>query len=117
MLSFQDVVRLVDGKILYQSPVTYTIQHLLTDSRQLSSPHSTLFFAIQGEHHNGHRYIEDLYRQGVRQFVVEEKACTPAFINTLKQLQEACVVRVVSSILALQAIAAAHRAQFRIPVI
>ena len=47
------------------------IDTLLTDSRSLSRPSSTIFFAIHTASNDGHRYIGQLYRQGVRAFVVD----------------------------------------------
>ena len=47
------------------------IRTLLTDSRELEDPEGTLFFAIRTKGNDGHRYIGDLYRRGVRNFVVE----------------------------------------------
>ena len=44
---------------------------LLTDSRSLCFPEETLFFALKTQRNDGHRYIRDLYRRGVRNFVVE----------------------------------------------
>ena len=43
---------------------------LLTDSRSLCFPEETLFFALKTTRNDGHRYIADLYRRGVRNFVV-----------------------------------------------
>ena len=43
---------------------------LLTDSRSLLYPSATIFFALLTKGNDGHRYIETLYRQGVRNFVV-----------------------------------------------
>ena len=43
---------------------------LLTDSRSLCFPEETLFFALKTQRNDGHRYIQDLYRRGVRNFVV-----------------------------------------------
>ncbi len=48
------------------------ISCLLTDSRNLVRPESTLFFALQTAGNDGHRYIPDLYGKGVRAFVVAE---------------------------------------------
>ena len=45
---------------------------LLTDSRSLSFADHTLFFAIKTSKGDGHRYIPQLYNQGVRAFVVSE---------------------------------------------
>ncbi len=49
---------------------TETITTLLTDSRELEEASGTLFFAIATTGNDGHRYIPDLYRRGVRNFVV-----------------------------------------------
>lgn len=48
-----------------------SIGWILTDSRSLCFPENTLFFAIRSERNDGHRYIAELYRRGVRSFVVE----------------------------------------------
>ena len=52
------------------SDPSFSISHLLTDSRSLTYPESTLFFAITTRSGDGHRYIDQLYRSGVRAFVV-----------------------------------------------
>ncbi len=49
-----------------------TITSLLTDSRSLLEPDSTLFFALRTPSGDGHRYISQLYLRGVRNFVVEQ---------------------------------------------
>ena len=41
------------------------ILRLLTDSRSLSFPDETLFFAIVTRHGDGHNYVDELYRRGV----------------------------------------------------
>ena len=46
------------------------IKHLLTDSRNLREPESTLFFALSGNGRSGCDYINELYDKGVRNFVV-----------------------------------------------
>ena len=48
------------------------IHWLLTDSRSLSFPSGTLFFALKTSRNDGHRYIAELYRQNLRYFVVSE---------------------------------------------
>ena len=50
-----------------------TIDWLLTDSRSLSFPEETLFFALTTKRNSGARYIPDLYDRGVRNFVVTEE--------------------------------------------
>jgi Alr-MurF fusion protein len=91
--------------------------YLLTDSRQLLFPSQTLFFAIQGEHHDGHRFVGTLYERGVRQFVVEKKALNESFRQELKRWPDAQIWEVESSLQALQEMAKHHRSQYHIPVV
>ena len=50
-----------------------TIDWLLTDSRSLSFPEETLFFALTTKRNSGVRYIPELYDRGVRNFVITEE--------------------------------------------
>lgn len=85
------------------------ITSILFDSRQIVNAAETLFFALVGPHDDGHRYVEELYSKGVRAFVV----------NRLPegQMPEAVFIKVDDTLVALQALAAYHRAQFSYPVI
>ncbi len=90
----------------------------LTDSRQATGDlDDAVFFAIRGEHHDGHQFIGELYQKGVRQFVVETPALTPARRAELTNYADAQFTEVDSSLAHLQKLAAAHRRLFRIPVI
>ena len=55
-------------------PIISKATVLLTDSRFVSQPEQSIFFAIKGERHDGHVFIKELYKKGVREFVVEKKA-------------------------------------------
>ena len=88
-----------------------TITHLLTDSRTLSFPETSLFFAIKTNKNDGHNYIFDLYQAGVRNFVVSEE--WPEFAR----MKDANFLYVKNTITALQKLAAYHRKRFSIPVI
>ena len=60
-----------DGRLaMPESRVT----RLLTDSRSLTFPEETLFFAIRTKHGDGHNYIKALYNKGVRNFIVNDAA-------------------------------------------
>ena len=85
------------------------IDWLLTDSRSLCYPESTLFFAIKTDVGNGHLYIADLYQRGVRAFVVSEKV--------EGDFPEADFLFVQNTLFALQSLAAQHRSRFDIPII
>ena len=84
---------------------------LLTDSRSLTFPEETLFFALATERNDGHRYVFDLYRKGVCNFVVSR---IPEHAD---EMGEANFLVVPDTLQALQALAAAHRRRFKIPVI
>ena len=88
------------------------IRWLLTDSRSLCFPEETLFFALKTQRNDGHRYISDLYRRGVRHFVVEQ---VPEHIEIL--YPDADFLRVPSPLAALQRLAERHRDEFDIPII
>lgn len=89
---------------------------LLTDSRSLSFPEETLFFALKSECNDGHRYVTDLYRRGVRSFVVETLPDNYEQ-NAAKQWADANFLVVPSSLAALQRLAERHRDSFDIPII
>ena len=89
-----------------------TVGWLLTDSRSLCFPEQTLFFALTTKVGDGHRYIGELYRRGVRSFVVEQ---IPENYEAL--YPEANFLRVPSSLAALQRLAERHRDEFDIPVV
>ena len=98
-------------------PIQTNAQYLLNDSRQLSSPQRSIFFAIKGLHHDGHQFLDDLYRKGVREFVVERDALTPALIRELGRMKEAKIWQVEDCILTMQEVAKRHREQYDFPVI
>jgi alanine racemase len=98
-------------------PIQTNAHYLLNDSRQLSSPQRSIFFAIRGLHHDGHQFLDDLYRKGIREFVVESEALTPALIRELGRMKEAKFWQVSDSILAMQELAKRHREKFDFPVI
>ena len=85
---------------------------LLTDSRSLCFPEETLFFALHTKRNDGHRYIGDLYRRGVRCFVVE---VVPE--HHTEVYPDANFLKVTSSIAALQRLAERHRGEFNIPIV
>ena len=89
----------------------YTITALLTDSCSLTFPKRLCFSHWITERNDGHRYIKDLYRKGVRNFVVEHRVADEEL------MPEANFIIVKNTLDALQQLAAAHRKKFDIPVI
>ena len=100
----------ITGGTLFKSSPEHRINILLTDSRILSHAETSLFFAITGERHDGHRFIGELIGQGVRNFVVSEQP-DPKFTSQVN------FVLVADTLSALQKLAQHHRLRFNIPVI
>ena len=89
------------------------IEHLLTDSRSLMFPETSLFFAITTKRGDGHKYIPALYAAGVRKFCKSKKISAGA-----SQLYpDANFLQVSDSTAALQQLASFHRNRYDIPVI
>ncbi|MEQ9441983.1 MAG: bifunctional UDP-N-acetylmuramoyl-tripeptide:D-alanyl-D-alanine ligase/alanine racemase [Cyclobacteriaceae bacterium] len=109
MIKFSEIAKLVEGKPIQIPQPQLVMQHLLTDSRGGIQNEAALFFAIRGERHDGHQYVEALFEQGVRQFVLEQ-------VPTV-ELAGANVLLVRNSVRALQQLVAHHRQQFTIPVV
>src|SRR5688572_13318654 len=86
------------------------INQLLLDSRKVSSPAHSLFFAIKGSRRDGHQFINDVYRKGVQNFVVSTIPNTELF-------PEAEFLQVPDTLVALQQLTAWHRSHFDLEVI
>src|SRR5436190_11249050 len=108
-MHFKELPGMYPGEILQLSE-DRPIQTLLIDSRKAVISQGSVFFAMKGERHDGHRFLDELYRNGVRQFVVERKVNVASF-------KEANIIVVKSSLECLQAIARRHREQFDLLVI
>jgi alanine racemase len=88
------------------------ISFLLTDSRRLSSPEQSLFFALKTKTNDGHKFIRELYKLRVRSFVVSELPAQAAV-----EMPDACFLLVKDTLKALQTLAIHHRKRFDITVI
>lgn len=106
-MKFSELEKLCKGKITQNGQDTH-LKELITDTRNISVRVGALFFAIEGVNHDGHEFVSDAYDRGVRCFVVEKDVKLPDDANVLEVRQ---------SLIALQQIAAAHRKQFEYPVI
>ena len=93
------------------------INWLLIDSRSLCFPEETLFFALRTEKNDGHKYIEELYRRGVRNFVVSTTTPEGGGLQQRLSLENCNFLMVKSPLKALQDLAAYHRSKLNIPII
>ena len=109
--SISEITRIVKGELILESDTNTMISELAIDSRRLIVPEVSLFFALTSKRNDGHKYIEELYEKGVRNFVVENEP------SNLLLLYNTNIIKVKNTLFALQALAAAHRKQYNIPVI
>lgn len=108
-----DIARVIGAERV--GTVEMTINWLLIDSRSLCFPEETLFFALKTQKNDGHKYIEELYRRGVRNFVVDSRE--HARTEEWEFHPDANFLIVKNTLQALQTLAAYHRSQFSMPVV
>lgn len=106
----KNIARLIDAKMSGEG--NGAIAFLLTDSRSLCFPEETLFFALTTQKGDGHRYIGELFRRGVRNFVVERMPD-----NWQNIFAGANFLEVGNTLEALQRLATRHREAFKMPVV
>lgn len=95
-----------NARIVADNPIEY----IFFDSRKFFFPATSLFIALKGPRRNGHNFIPDLYKKGVRNFIVCEEIKSEDF-------PQANILFVKDGLIALQQVAAFHRKQFNLPVI
>lgn len=95
-----------------------TIDWLLTDSRSLSFPEETLFFALTTKRNDGSNYIPELYARGVRNFVISSHSGSgKSHTIDPADYPDSNFLIVNDPLKALQKLAEQHRDQYHIPVI
>lgn len=102
-LSLQHIAEILSSQSELVEPDSI-VNYLLLDSRKYHSHSDSLFFALRGENHDGHAYLFDLYKKGLRNFVVEE---IPE-----AEMPESNFILVNDSLEALQVLAACIRQEY-----
>lgn len=67
-----------DGNHLLPEP-TSPVRHVCIDSRKAAWQPNAIFLALQGARADGHRYIQDAWDQGVRNFLVQKDTDLSSF--------------------------------------
>lgn len=107
--SIKDIAKIIDGK--HDSLTDYDIDELSTDSRKITNHAATLFFALETKQNDAHKYVAELYAEGVRNFVVSK------VLDEWKDFVDANFLLVQNPLRALQRLAIHHRRRFEYPVI
>ena len=123
--SIKYIAEIIGGKFLrYRGDDP--VEHLLLDSRRLIFPDSSLFFSLKGPRRDGSLFVEELYKRGVRNFVVQEAGAEERGGRDgsgervgvpMAEMTDANIILVEDTLAALQHLAAWHRRQFTLPVI
>jgi len=111
MFTIADIVSFVKP-VAYFTPFPQKwISAFIFDSRRVITEKRVLFFAIKSEKNDGHNYIKELIKRGVRNFIITES------IQQFQEYKQCNFIQVTNPIAAMQQIAKRHREKFDIPVI
>ncbi len=113
--SLEEICIATGGEILVAAPgVTPQSQTtgVSTDTRKITP--GALFIALKGEHFDGHEYVEQAAQNGAIAALVESSVAAKIEHNPSPTLT---LIAVPDTLLALGALARAHRQRFAIPVV
>ncbi|MEI5985153.1 MULTISPECIES: bifunctional UDP-N-acetylmuramoyl-tripeptide:D-alanyl-D-alanine ligase/alanine racemase [Sphingobacterium] len=110
MYSIGKVNEIVGGMAIRIPNSDQQISELVYDSRKISLPEESLFFALSATR-DGHEFIADAYNQGIRSFIISKD------VPFLMDKTDVNVLKVHDTLKALQDLAAYHRKQFHFPII
>ncbi len=104
--TIHEIAKICKGKWLNKNAAVAQPAYLSLDSRKISFPESTVFFAIKNIHQDANLFIGNLYERGVRNFVTDEKNIGS------EKFSLANFILVNDTISALQTLATDHRNKF-----
>lgn len=87
------------------------ISTIAIDSRNIKNSSNCLFVAIVGTRNNGHQFIQQLYDEGIRNFLISDKK----YFN--ESFKDCNFLFVKDTLIALQLLAKKHRERFNFPVV
>lgn len=109
--SLQQISEITNGTFQFNDSAPVVIKDLITDSRKIIAAEHSLFFALKVSR-NGHHYIEDVLKQGVKNFVISDPDATAKI-----KAANANYILVPDTLAALQRLTAHHRKSFTYPVV
>ena len=104
------VAKIINGELFINNDENKVIDDLLIDSRKVITSHNNLFFALKSKRNDGHKYISELIKKGVNNFIVSHLPEDHKSTN-------ANYILVKDSLTALQTLSASHRNSMNIPII
>ncbi len=104
-MTVNEILEATGGKLLFGTS-SDVVTGISTDSRTVQK--GNLFFALSGENHDGHRFMDEVYRKGAVAAIVQKPLRRRFFKN---------VIRVPDTLTALGDLAHHWRKKFPIPVV
>ncbi|TSA31955.1 MAG: bifunctional UDP-N-acetylmuramoyl-tripeptide:D-alanyl-D-alanine ligase/alanine racemase [Porphyromonadaceae bacterium] len=83
------------------------IRQVCTDTRRIDLPAESLFVALKGPSHDGHRFLREAFHSGIRSFLVGKLP------DSIDQFPDSTFIVADNTLTALQDLAAWHRNQFK----
>jgi alanine racemase len=103
-----DIASQTGGKIV-QYFNNAAVQFLVYDTRSLFASSGSMFIALKSPKRNGHEFIGEAYKKGIRNFLVDEDVVVPG--------EEVNIIKVNDVLLALQQWSHKHRLKMNYPVV
>lgn len=105
------IAKSVNAEVIAQQDVDIKITELVTDTRKVFKPEQSVFFAIKGQYKDGHQYLTDAYKKGIRCFILSD-------LKHIESIFTNCWILKVNDVLdSLQRLVILHRNQFQIPIV
>jgi alanine racemase len=101
-----EIVKICKGRWRNKNELFTSLSYLSLDSRKISYPRETIFFAVKSKLRDANLYLENVYQKGVRNFVTSDETIDPS------RFPDTNIILVQNTIEALQILAAHHRSQF-----
>lgn len=110
-LTTHQISELVDGEVISQAGAGL-VGWISIDSRNILEPSKTLFVALKGAKFDGHEFINPVYQEGVRNFLVQKGNPIPESL-----MKDSTFIAVDNPHLSLQQLAAYERSLFSGPLV
>ncbi len=105
--TLREISKITGGECI--GNIDLPISNVHYDSRRFVQNNGHVFLAFKTNFNDGHQYINEVYKSGIKQFITHEKP--------LKHQKEAGYLVVEDTLIALQKWASHHRKTFKIPVL
>ncbi len=110
--TIKEILTATDGELVAGKALV-RFEKISIDSRNITK--KDLFVAVKGQNHDGHRFIEDVIKKGVKGIVIDRQKFTRAMKDLIAN--DVFCILVKDTVRALGALAAFHRKRFSVPIV